>query len=90
MVNRDDLLHHPTHNRVQTTRNEQIDLQTYSHVRKRDEMFTLTKSVSIQTPNGNVELQVGFKFLITSREATTCVFVTSTLLRNPISATDLK
>ena len=91
MVNWDGLLHHPTHNQVQTTRNEQIDLQTYTHVRKRDDMFTLTKSVSIQTPKGNVELQSGSKFLITSREGDQVRFrYLDADYEIPISATDLK
>jgi hypothetical protein len=91
LVDRDNLLHHPTHNEVQTTRNEQIDLQTYSHVRKRDDMFTLTKSVSIQTPKGSVELQVGSKFLITSREGDQLRFrYLDADYEIPICATDLK
>lgn len=95
LADRDNLLH-PTHNQTQTTRkiddksveilsNEQID-----H-RKRNDMFTLTKSVSIQTPKGNVELQSGSKLLITSREGDNVRFrYLDGDYEIPISATDLK
>jgi len=94
---RDDLFaSRPTHNQIQTTRkiddksveilsNEQID-----H-RKRDDMFTLTKSVSIETPKGNVELQLGSKLLVTSREGDKVRFrYLDADYEIPISATDLK
>jgi hypothetical protein len=96
LVDRDNLLHHPTHNQIQTMRkiddksvkilsNEQIDHH------KRNDMFTLTRSVSIQTPKGNVELQVGSKLLITSREGDNVRFrYLDADYEIPISATDLE
>jgi len=63
---------------VKILSNEQIDYRT------RNDMFALAKSVSIQTPNGNVELQSGSKLLITSpRRGQRAFSLPRPWLRNP-------
>src|SRR5439155_24259112 len=94
------------HNPIQTTRkigntpvkilsNEQIDHRKRSDMQPPvalpETMFTLTKSVSIQTPYGSVTLQRGTKLTLTSREGDNVRFRhVGADYEIPISATDLK
>jgi hypothetical protein len=58
IVSRDELLH-PTRNQLQTTSNKQIQTTPNEQIyRKRSNVFRLTKSVSIETPNGNRSVPV--------------------------------
>jgi hypothetical protein len=92
IVSRAELLHPPTRNQIQTTSNEQIHTTPNEQIyRKRSNVFRLTKSVSIATPNGNLALPVGSELLFTSRDGDNVRFrYLGADYEIHVSATDLK